>query len=184
MSAVRAVLERRLGVDARTSGRQQLSKWMWGQQIFGGGGDDNETVDAPIVDKRTKRRLRVPRLRVPVPLLGVAAVALLCGGIMVSAVYAKRSGWELPKLPAMPELPELWSGEISDPTQARIVFDVDPWARVQIDDGRAFRVPTERPVEIAPGKHRISLEHPEHGRIEREIELEAGEKRTVRHFFD
>ncbi len=33
-------------------------------------------------------------------------------------------------------------------------------------------------------KHRISLEHPEHGRIEREIELEAGEKLTVRHFFD
>ncbi len=184
MSAVRAVLERRLGVDARTSGRQQLSKWMWGQQIFGGGGDENETVDAPIVDKRTKRRLRVPRLRVPVPSLGVAAVALLCGGIMVSAVYAKRSGWELPKLPAVPELRELWSGEISDPTQARIVFDVDPWARVQIDDGRAFRVPTERPVEIAPGKHRISLEHPEYGRIEREIELEAGEKLTVRHFFD
>ena len=177
MSAVRAVLERRLGVEARTSGRQQLSTWMWGQQIFSGG--DNETVVAPIVDKRTKRRLRVP-----LPSLGVAAVAVLCAVIMVSAVYAKRTGWQLPKLPPVPELAELWSSGLSDPTQARIVFDVDPWARAQIDDGRAFRVPTERPVEIAPGKHRISLEHPEHGRIEREIELEPGEKLTVRHLFD
>ena len=103
---------------------------------------------------------------------------------MVSAVYAKRTGWQVPKLPAMPALPELWSSEPSDSTRARVVFDVDPWARVQIDDGRAFRVPTERPVEMAPGKHRISMEHPEHGRIEREIELEPGEKLTLTHAFD
>jgi serine/threonine-protein kinase len=67
---------------------------------------------------------------------------------------------------------------------ARVRFVVDPWAKVHLDDGTSFLTPRARPAELAPGSHRVVLEHPRFGRAEMTVDLVEGEERVIRHTFD
>ena len=170
MSEVRAQLERRLGHPAPADCRRSIAHWLHEQDVFDP--VENETVLAPRPLPKPKRRLlsRIP--------LKVAAVFAFCAILITSAVWAQRGG-----LVSMPDLSALTASRGASGEQALVSFGATPWARVTIDGGESFRAPTEDPVELSPGSHRIAFEHPEYGRVERTIDVEAGETRTLTHSF-
>lgn len=50
-----------------------------------------------------------------------------------------------------------------------------PWAHVRVDGQQVETTPFARPVELAPGKHWVSLIHPDAPPVEREITVTTGE---------
>ena len=67
----------------------------------------------------------------------------------------------------------LWSrvGQLS--------VEVVPWAEVYIDGESRDQTPLEQPLIVSPGRHTLTLSHPELGRIDTAFEIEAGETRTL-----
>jgi len=62
-------------------------------------------------------------------------------------------------------------------------FVADPWAEITVDGGSSFFTPRAAAIDLQPGIHRITLEHPSFGRSELTLDLKPGESRTVRHVF-
>jgi eukaryotic-like serine/threonine-protein kinase len=63
----------------------------------------------------------------------------------------------------------------------QLTIEVSPWAAVFIDGvPRDTIPPQERPYVLAPGRYRLSLDHPVLGRYDTEVRLGAGERRTLR----
>ena len=170
MSEVRAVLERRLGYPAPADCRREIANWLHEQSVFEP--VENETVLAPRPLPKARRRL-LPRIP-----LKVAAVFAFCAVLITSAVWAQRRG-----LVSMPDLSALTPPRAASSEYALVSFGATPWARVTIDEGTSFLAPTEQPIELSPGSHRVAFEHPEFGRVERSIDVEAGETRTLSHSF-
>lgn len=50
-----------------------------------------------------------------------------------------------------------------------------PWAQVRVDGTTTETTPFARPIPLAPGKHWVTLVHPDAPAVEREIEIVAGE---------
>ena len=66
---------------------------------------------------------------------------------------------------------------------AQVTFVVWPWAEVRIDGEARFLTPRAAPLSLAPGNYDVVLVHPSFGEQHIELELVAGEARTVRHRF-
>ena len=178
MAAVRAVIERKLSSVSPVQCRRELSEWLWDRKVFQAGA--NETVMAPAMPKA--------RRKLPLPSLRVAAAFSLCAALIAGVVGFDREG--LPALPelALPELslPELPSLQnlLPGPAEPAVVhIEATPWARVQIDDRPAFKTPSDGPISLPPGPHKIAFEHPEFGRVERTVDVQPGEERTITHTF-
>jgi eukaryotic-like serine/threonine-protein kinase len=63
----------------------------------------------------------------------------------------------------------------------RLSIEVSPWAAVSIDGIPRDTIPPQRrPYVLAPGTYSLSLEHPVLGRYVTEVDLSAGEQRTLR----
>jgi serine/threonine protein kinase len=54
-----------------------------------------------------------------------------------------------------------------------------PWAHVRVDGQQVETTPFARPIPLAPGKHWITLTHPEARPVEREISVATGEVVTL-----
>jgi serine/threonine-protein kinase len=160
-SALRRALERGLRHEGPVESRRCIAGWLWERKVFEPNGD--ETAVAPLRPEsgRLVRSLSAAAL--------IAGLALLTAGV----VKVRGSERQLPDVRAWLE------SLVATESPAQLSFEVRPWARVQIDDGEFFRAPTEQPVALEPGEHRIAFEHPEKGRGEQTIELAPGEERTL-----
>jgi hypothetical protein len=164
-SALRRVMERGLRHEGPVESRRCIADWLWERKVFEPDGD--ETAVAPLRPERGRlARSLAWSLRAAAL---VAGLALATAGV-VSVRGAERQ---------LPDVRAWFEGLIATEPPAQLSFQVRPWARVQIDDGEFFRAPTEQPVALEPGEHRIAFEHPEKGRGEQRIELAPGEKRTI-----
>ena len=66
-------------------------------------------------------------------------------------------------------------------TVGRLSLDVRPWAVVSVDGVvRDTLPPQRRPLVLAPGTHRLRLEHPALGAREADVRVAPGEARTLR----
>jgi serine/threonine protein kinase len=158
---LRAALEALLGHPSPAECRAEIAAWLWERKVFQTGEDETEFARRAPVQKRRGHRLRWAA--------ACAACAVVLGGI-----GAVRLG----VLPAELRLPGMTS-EV-----ARVRFEAAPRTEVRIDGGAPFRVPRSGPVELAPGVHHVVFRHPELGSAERQIEVAAGEERTVAHVFE
>jgi hypothetical protein len=158
-------MERGLRHEGPVESRRCIADWLWERKVFEPDGD--ETAVAPLRPERGRlARSLAWSLRAAAL---VAGLALATAGV-VSVRGAERQ---------LPDVRAWFEGLIATEPPAQLSFQVRPWARVQIDDGEFFRAPTEQPVALEPGEHRIAFEHPEKGRGEQRIELAPGEKRTI-----
>ena len=71
-----------------------------------------------------------------------------------------------------------------EPVQlATIVFDIKPQAEVMLDGIVKGKTPPLTQLETSPGTHTLRITHGKFPPIELEMELDEGEKATVRHVF-
>ncbi len=85
-----------------------------------------------------------------------------------------------PVMDAPPPIESLVSA-VAEP--ARVRFVANPWARVRVGDDADFHTPRAAPLALAPGRYKVTFEHPTYGRAEYELDLAAGEERRLRHDF-
>jgi serine/threonine-protein kinase len=158
---LRGALERLLGHPSPAECRAEIAAWLWERKVFQT--DENETVFAvrPPVAKRRSGALRW-------------AAALAACAAVAAGIDAVRLG----VLPVGLPIPGM-AREV-----ARVRFEVVDRTEVRVDGGAPFRMPRSGPVELAPGVHHVVFRHPEFGSAERQIEVEAGEERTVSHVFE
>lgn len=106
-------------------------------------------------------------IRVPRAVLGqaVVLVAFVIGVLAIEGGSAARSGREAGSRPLelMPE----------QPGGLRVL--ATPWAHVRVDGEHVETTPFARPIPLSPGKHWITLTHPDALPVEREIMVATSE---------
>ncbi|RMF56804.1 MAG: PEGA domain-containing protein, partial [Calditrichaeota bacterium] len=66
-------------------------------------------------------------------------------------------------------------------TVGLLELDISPWAVVYVDGARRDTIPPQKhPLIVTPGKHQLSLENPDLGVWETELEVVAGETKHLR----
>jgi serine/threonine-protein kinase len=107
----------------------------------------------------------------PRAILGHALVlvAFVVGVFAIEGGSAARSGLEAGNRPL-----ELVPGEAGG---LRVL--ATPWAYVRVDGQPVETTPFARPIPLAPGKHWITLTHPDSPPVEREITVSTGETVTL-----
>jgi hypothetical protein len=122
-----------------------------------------------LVDRRTLERAWMP--------------TALAAGIGVGALFFALADGDAGD-PEGAAPPPVSAASAAGGPRAAVSFVVYPWAEVSIETGPTFLTPRAAPVELAPGRYEIALEHPRFGAVHRTIEVAAGETRVVRHVFD
>ena len=175
---LRRALERKLRGAEPLQCRRELAFWLRERKVF-----EADVDETQLARPAEASRGWAPRLR---GVLRAAAVLLLLGALGVGAVSFRPQLPQLPDasaLPAVADVRGFLSGLFAEAEPAAVRFEATPWARVQVDDGEPFRVPTKHALKLAAGSHQIAFEHPEHGRVVFTVELDPGEERTLRHSF-
>ncbi len=165
-------------LDTRAQ-RAELATWMWQVRVrsrarsLRPGDAKDGGVPLPVVPTPSSRRaLRRGRGRAVAA--GGGAALLVLGALLLRQVSADpEPGTAAEAVPSVS----------SPPPMAALTLAVYPWARVEIDGRDTFYTPRAMPVELAPGPHEVVLDHPSHGEVRRVLELQAGERRTLRHAF-
>ncbi len=62
----------------------------------------------------------------------------------------------------------------------RLQVEVYPFAKVYVNEEYHDETPLSRPLIVAPGKHTLTMVHPTLGSFSAEVEITAGEQKTVR----
>lgn len=96
-------------------------------------------------------------------------VAFVIGVLAVEGGSAARSGLEAGNKPL--ELAPARSGGL------RVL--ASPWAHVSVDGQQVETTPFARPIPLSPGKHWITLAHPDAPAVEREITVATNETVTL-----
>jgi len=186
ITLVRRSLERTLGRPSPLDCRSEIAHHLWARGIFSASDGKTALRTAPPARARmaTRRYVRwalsaAASLLLVIVGLGGYAQYLRggeAGGGSVRPILRAPDASSTPKrTPALP---------IAAPPQpAHVRFVADPWAEVTIDGGKGFFTPRAAPVELPPGSHHVTLEHPTFGRSELTLDLAPGESRTVRHVF-
>jgi serine/threonine-protein kinase len=161
-TAVRRVLERHLGAPSPADCRSEIAAFLWERKIFQASSGKTALGKRARMAPRRKRDGGGWRW----------AVALAsCAAAGAAAVATGRVDLQALPLPAA-----FATGEV-----AVVRFETPPRTEIRIDDGEP--VAPSAPVELAPGKHRITFTHPRFGRSERTLDLESGEERVVQNVF-
>ena len=64
-----------------------------------------------------------------------------------------------------------------------IALAITPWGEVRVDGEAKGRTPPLKRIEVAPGRHRVEVRHPQGAPLTLEVDLAPGEELTVRHAF-
>ncbi len=96
-------------------------------------------------------------------------IAFIVGVLAIEGGSFARGGTDAGKRPL-----ELLPGEAGG---LRVL--ATPWAHVRVDGQEVETTPFARPIPLAPGKHWITLTHPEARPVEREISVATGEVVTL-----
>jgi tRNA A-37 threonylcarbamoyl transferase component Bud32 len=189
ITLIRQSLERTLGRPSPLDCRNEIAQHLWAQGVFPPDGDRTAIRKAPRARARIATRRHVRWVWA-----ACASLLVLIAGMTGSTRFPwrgraseglARSVAAVPVVPAIPD-PTLAApapAAAAAPEPAHVRFVADPWAEVTIDGGAAFFTPRAAPVDLQPGSHRVTLEHPSFGRIELTLDLKPGESQTVHHVF-
>lgn len=125
-----------------------------------------ETAPASVAPRSRAPRSK-PTRRPPRTLLGYLLIAAAFGG----AIYANEGTRAAREARAALAPPAVIG--IEGAGGLRVV--ATPWAYVKVDGQQVETTPFARPIMLAPGKHWVTLSHPEATPIEREISVTTGE---------
>jgi hypothetical protein len=64
-----------------------------------------------------------------------------------------------------------------------VVFQIQPWGEILIDDKPTGVAPPLQRILIAPGHHKLEVRHLDDPAWQTELELPAGESMTLTHRF-
>jgi hypothetical protein len=174
MTYLRQSLERTLGRPSPHDCRREIAHRLWAKKVFHAAEGRTALRPGPPARARIASRRYVRWA-----LSAGASVLLVIAGL---AGYAQHlRGSETTGGPTRPTAPVLPIAAAPEP--ARVRFIADPWAEITVDGGTGFFTPRAAPLELPPGSHRITFEHPSFGRSELTLDLKPGESRTVRHVF-
>ena len=194
---LRRSLESSLGRPSPLDCRTEIAQHLGAQGVFRASGGRTAVQRAPRGPARIATRLYIRRA-----IVAAAALVLAIAGLTAYARHlraskpSERAANPVVPARAIPDAPRLEPSAPPPPSPviatlpapvaaepAHVRFVADPWAEITIDGGNSFFTPRAAPVELLPGSHRITLEHPTFGRHELTLELQPGESRTVRHAF-
>ena len=159
---LRRALEQIVGQPAPLDCRRTIADWLWARNVFKS--DDGGTVRSP----RRVRALR--KLRTPVR-LAAASAALF---VLVADVGAIHLGG-LRGLPIARLLG-------ADGT-AWVRFETEPGTEIRIGSVPLDAAARSGSIELPAGRHDVVFVHPERGRVERTLSLDAGEELVIGHVF-
>ncbi len=189
---VRRWLERRLRAASPADCRRQVADFLRRNGMLPE--SQQGTTVAPVVSR--VRPLRRSRRWV----WAVSASGALLAGVLLLSNLVRSGGIEAGPVPAEPaqplaepagpvaavseQEPEPEPSMVLPPADpARVRFVAWPWAEVRVDGQDAFLTPRARPLVLAPGRHRVSFEHPTYGVEQVTIDVAPGESRVVSHTF-
>jgi serine/threonine-protein kinase len=200
---VRRRLERGLGRISPADCRYRIASWLWRAELVESAHDRTQVlpVATPTAGRGGRRRPPLAPWIVPASIVGVlvglAAIASMLGLFTEEYVRPRpepsavdSAGPVLDREPqsrseAPLDLGVSVAAESAPPIEPALVrFAAWPWAEVRIEGAESFITPRAAPVPLAPGRHRIVFEHPKYGRAEYELDLAAGEERSVVHVFE
>jgi len=165
--ALRHSLERHLRSPAPAECRDEISAWMWNRGVFETAED--ETVALKRAEPRPKRAAKRWRTAA----VGASVLALTIGSLVTNRVQIETVGVAM-------VLDLLRSDRI---TPALVFLEIPQGTEVRVDGGKPLAMPVVEPLELAPGRHRIVFDHPEHGHARRFVELAVGEQQRLRNVF-
>jgi serine/threonine-protein kinase len=160
--AVHERLERELRALTRDEPRQVIV----GALVAGGFLPAERKVAGTASASRARRGVRASRA-----LLGQALVllAFVIGVLAIEGGSLARGSHEAAERP-LELLPDQAGG-------LRVL--ATPWATVRVDGQMVETTPFARPIPLSPGKHWVTLEHPDAPRVEREVTAAVGETTTL-----
>jgi serine/threonine-protein kinase len=208
---LRRGLEWWLGRVSPSDVRREIAGYLWEQGVMKGEGRPTAVHAAASTGVLARVRARPRRLLLGAAALGVplAVVALLSLGGSREAVAEKPI--EESSTPAATLVPETGlaaprprgSGReaaasaepparalaaavlpAAAPDPAQVYLVAYPWAEVLVDEGEALLTPRAEPLSLAAGRHEVLFRHPRYGERRYVLELEAGERRLLRHVFE
>jgi hypothetical protein len=162
---VRRLLESRLRAFP-SEAKLELASWLWEEGVFRPREGDTVVLSA---DARPPRRVRRGRA------LAYAAAAM-CALLIGS--FAVVPGLSLGELSVRARALASHSGSTSGPAHVR--FTTDQRLRVAIDGAAPVAIEPGDSRDLAPGRHRLVFEWPSGARDVIDLELAAGEQRSVR----
>jgi serine/threonine-protein kinase len=169
-TALRSALERLCGHPSPAQCRAEISDWLWERKVFQVEANATERAQpAPQAERRTSRRLGWAA--------AIAGCAVVLAGLGAVGFEAVPSVLALPTA-----LRELAHGSPEAP--ARVSFEAPAQTAIRIDGGPPFRTPRPEPVELTPGIHHVTFQHPVFGTSERRIEVVSGREQRVAHVFE
>jgi serine/threonine-protein kinase len=183
---IRQSLERTLGRPSPLDCRNEIAQHLWALGVFPS--DDGRTA----IRKAPRARARIAtRRHMRWAWAAGAVVLLVLAGTTGYTRFLQRSEASegfVKSITAVPEVPASTPvapviAAAAAPEPAHLRFVADPWAEITVDGGTPFFTPRAAPLDLQPGTHRITLEHPSFGRTELTLDLEPGESRTVHHVF-
>jgi predicted Ser/Thr protein kinase len=162
---VRRLLESRLRAFPAEA-KLELASWLWEEGVFRPREGDTVVLSAEATPRRRMRRGRA---------LAYAATALCALSIGSFAVVRGVSPGAL-----VDRARELASHSGAAAGSARVRFATDQRLRVAIDGAAPVAVEPGDQRELVPGRHRLVFEWPSGAHDAVELELGAGEQRSVR----
>jgi serine/threonine-protein kinase len=188
ITQARRTLERALGRPSSLDCRSEIAQHLAARQIFVVPEDKTVARQAPPKRARIATRAQIRwALSAAGGLLVVAAAAAGYARYILGSEPSPRpanpviAAVEVPAFTAPSPVPAPVAPLSLEPAHVRFV--ADPWAEITIDGGGSFFTPRAAAVDLAPGRHQVTLQHPTYGRTELTLDLQAGESRTVRHVF-
>jgi hypothetical protein len=173
---LRRHLERRVGNVSPSDCRREIAAFLWEKGIFRETDEHSTGQPRVRVVRPRRRRATGPRWQIPAAIGAMLFVILL--GVR-SEGFGLFRGERQSAVAPPPQ-----AAVAAQPQTASVRFVVYPWAEVRTEDGTRFVTPRAEPVQMKPGRHMVSFEHPRYGKVQRVITVQAGEERVIRHVFD
>jgi serine/threonine-protein kinase len=162
---VRRLLESRLRAYP-SEAKLELASWLWEEGVFRPREGDTVVLSSDAPPRRRFRRGRVLAYGAAAGCALAIASVVVVPGVGPRDLAARARGW--------------LSHSAGATNAARVRFATDQRLRVAIDGAPPVAIEPDDERELAPGKHRLVFEWPSGARDPVDVELAAGETRSVR----